>query len=58
MSSRYKIATNKYTKKELKERRLAKKKAYGYYTRNQQMRVANPNIRQIRNGEVISTWEE
>lgn len=64
MTNRYDIATNKYTKKELdwlrhtaKERRLTKKKTYKNYTNNQQIR-SDPNVRKIRNGEVISTWDE
>lgn len=56
--SRYTIATNKHkdTKKEIRERRLIKKKTYKSYTRNQQLRQADPNIRKIRDGNVVSVW--
>ena len=58
--SRFTIATNKHkdTKKEIQKRRLAKKKTYESYARNQQLRQADPNIRKIREGNVVSVWEE
>ena len=56
--SRYTIATKKHkdTKKEVQKRRLIKKKAYESYARNQQLRQADPNIRKIRDGAVVSVW--
>jgi len=58
MTDRYKTARNFYTKKEVRERRLEKKKSYKFYTRNQELRKLHPNVRQIRNGETVSIWEE
>ena len=58
MSNRYAIATNKYTEKETRERRRAKKKKYKFYQRNKELRKVHSNIRQIQNGEVISTWDD
>jgi len=43
------------TRRQILQRRLAKKKTYSNYLRNQRLRRADPNIRQIRGGEVIST---
>jgi len=56
--SRYKIATGKFSKQELKLRKQERKKSYKYYQRNQDLRRQHSNIRQIRNGEVISTWDD
>ena len=58
--NRFTIATKKYkdTKKEAQKRRLIKKKTYESYARNQQLRQADPNTRKIRDGDVVSFWED